>query len=326
MGSRMAANLQNHGHSLVVFNRTRAKAEPLLGPCGSFADSPANLAGQVDVLFTMLAHPDAVEKAALGINGFLNHVGPNALWVDCSSVNPSFSKRMSAEAARREVHFVDAPVTGSAPAAADAKLIFWVGAGLADLENIRPLLLCMGNKIVHTGGPGAGTSMKMVINLLLGTGMAAFAEAMALGEGLGLSSKMLFDSLLGTPAVAPFLAAKRDKIDNRNYEAEFPLRWMQKDMHLATVSAYETGVALPLTNVAKEMYRLAMRDGHATEDFSAIYEFTTGDVGEARRSTTATASMNSEANVRAGFIETDASSPLATIPGERVPSKVRPGR
>jgi len=275
MGSRMAANLQKHGYKLVVFNRTRAKAEPLLGPCGTFSDSPAKLAEQVDVLFTMLAHPDAVEQAALGVDGFLDHLRPNALWVDCSSVNPSFSKKMTAEAARREVRFVDAPVTGSAPAAAEAKLIFWVGADPADLEAIRPLLLCMGNKIVHTGGHGAGTSMKMVINLLLGTGMAAFAEAMALGEGLGLSSKMLFDSLLGTPAVAPFLAAKRDKIDNRNYEAEFPLRWMQKDMHLATASAYETGVALPLTNVAKEMYRLAMRDGHATEDFSAIYEFVT---------------------------------------------------
>jgi 3-hydroxyisobutyrate dehydrogenase/glyoxylate/succinic semialdehyde reductase len=275
MGSRMAANLQKHGNSLVVFNRTRAKAEPLLGPCGTFSDSPAKLAEQVDVLFTMLAHPDAVEQAALGANGFLNHLRPNALWVDCSSVNPSFSKKMAAEAARREIHFVDAPVTGSAPVAAEAKLIFWVGADIADLERTRPLLLCMGNKIVHTGGHGAGTSMKMVINLLLGTGMAAFAEAMALGEGLGLTSKMLFDSLLGTPAVAPFLASKREKIESGNYDAEFPLRWMQKDMHLATVSAYETGVAMPLANVTKEIYRLAMRDGHATEDFSAIYEFAT---------------------------------------------------
>jgi 3-hydroxyisobutyrate dehydrogenase-like beta-hydroxyacid dehydrogenase len=275
MGSRMAANLQKHGYSLVVFNRTRAKAEPLLGPCGTFSDSPAKLAEQVDVLFTMLAHPDAVEQAALGANGFLNHLRPNALWVDCSSVNPSFSKKMAAEAARREIHFVDAPVTGSAPVAAEAKLIFWVGADIADLERTRPLLLCMGNKIVHTGGHGAGTSMKMVINLLLGTGMAAFAEAMALGEGLGLTSKMLFDSLLGTPAVAPFLASKREKIESGNYDADFPLRWMQKDMHLATVSAYETGVAMPLANVTKEIYRLAMRDGHATEDFSAIYEFAT---------------------------------------------------
>ena len=273
MGSRMAANLQKHGYDLVVFNRTRAKAQPLIDDGATFAESPAKVAEQVDVLFTMLAHPDAVEQAALGRDGFLSHLKPNALWIDCSSVNPSFSKTMAAEAARREVHFVDAPVTGSAPVAAEAKLVLWVGADGADLERVRPLLLCMGSKIVHTGGNGMGTSMKMVINLLLGNAMASFAEAMALGQGLGLSQKMLFDSLFGTPAVAPFLAGKRDKIDNRNYEAEFPLRWMQKDMHLATVSAYETGVAMPVTNVAKEIYRLAMRDGHDTEDFSAIYDY-----------------------------------------------------
>jgi 3-hydroxyisobutyrate dehydrogenase-like beta-hydroxyacid dehydrogenase len=275
MGSRMAANLQKHGSSLVVFNRTRAKAEALLGPCGTFADSPAEVADRVDVLFTMLAHPDAVEQAALGANGFLDHLKPGALWVDCSSVNPSFSKKMAAAAAARKIHFVDAPVTGSAVPAAEAKLIFWAGADPADLETIRPLLLCMGNKIVHAGGQGMGTSMKMVVNLLLGTGMAAFAEAMALGEGLGISREMLFGSLLGMPAVAPFLASKREKIDSGNYEAEFPLRWMQKDMHLASVSAYESGVAMPLSDAAKELYRLAMREGYAGQDFSAIYDYLT---------------------------------------------------
>src|SRR5207302_9564404 len=156
MGIRMAANLQKHGNSLVVFNRTRAKAESLLGPCGTFSDSPAQLAEHVDLLFTMLAHPDAVEQAALGANGFLNHLRPNALWVDCSSVNPSFSQKMAAEAARRQIRFVDAPVTGSAPVAAEAKLTFWVGAKEVDLEAIRSLLLCMGNKIVHAGGHGMG--------------------------------------------------------------------------------------------------------------------------------------------------------------------------
>ncbi len=273
MGSRMAANLQKQGYSLVVFNRTRAKAEPLLGPCGTFSDSPAKLAQQVDVLFTMLADPGAVEQAALGDNGFLDHLRPHALWVDCSSVNPSFSKRMAAEAARHHVHFVDAPVTGSALPAAEAKLVFWAGAELADLEGIRPLLLCMGNRIVHAGGHGAGTSMKTVVNLLLGNAMAAFAEGMALGEGLGISRKVLFDSLLGTPAVAPFIALKREKIESGNYEAEFPLRWMQKDLHLASVSAYESGVAMPVTNAAKELYRLAMMEGHAIQDFSALYAY-----------------------------------------------------
>jgi 3-hydroxyisobutyrate dehydrogenase-like beta-hydroxyacid dehydrogenase len=277
MGSRMAGNLQKHGHSLVVFNRTRAKAEPLLGPCGTFSDSPAKVADQVDILFTMLADPDAVEQAALRANGFLNYLPQNALWVDCSSVNPSFSKKMAAAAAARQIRFVDAPVTGSAAVATEGNLVFWVGAEDADLETIRSFLLCMGNRIVHVGGHGMGTSMKMVINLLRGNAMAAFAEGMALGEGLGISRQVLFDSLLGMPAVAPFIAAKREKIEGGNYQPEFPLRWMQKDMHLASVSAYESGVAMPVTNVAKEVYRLAMREGHGTDDFSAIYEFAMGD-------------------------------------------------
>jgi 3-hydroxyisobutyrate dehydrogenase/glyoxylate/succinic semialdehyde reductase len=221
----------------------------------------------------MLPQPDALEQVALGNTGFLEHLRSNALWVDCSSVNPSFSKKMAAEASRRWVRFVDAPVTGSAVPAAEAKLIFWVGAEPADLETIRPLLLCMGNRIVHVGTHGMGASMKMVVNLLMGNAMAAFAEGMALGEGLGISRNVLFDLLLGTSAVAPFLASKRAKIESGNYEAEFPLRWQQKDLHLAAVSAFESGVAMPVTNAAKELYRLAMMEGYATQDFSAIYEY-----------------------------------------------------
>jgi 3-hydroxyisobutyrate dehydrogenase/glyoxylate/succinic semialdehyde reductase len=282
MGSRMAANLRKHDYSLLVFNRTRGKAEPLLDRGATLADSPPKLAEQVDVLITMLAHPDAVEQAALGANGFLSHLKSNTIWIDCSSVNPSFSKKMAGAAAAGQIRFIDAPVTGSAPLAADGKLTFWVGGNAVDVEAIRPLLLCMGNKIVHVGGPGMGTSMKMVINLLLGTGMAAFAEAMELGQGLGLSQQMLFDSLLSTPAVAPFLSLKREKIERGNYEAEFPLRWMRKEICISPVSAYESGVALTVTNVTKEIYRLAMRGGHETKDFSAIYEFAMGDDGKGR--------------------------------------------
>src|SRR4051812_31074565 len=184
MGSRMAANLQNYGYDLVVFNRTRAKAQQLIERGASFAESPASLAREVDVVFTMLAHPDAVREAALGDDGFLHHLRGDAFWVDCSSVNPSFTNEMAAAAATRRIRFVDAPVTGSAPVADLGKLVFWVGADPDDLERIRPLLLCMGNRIVHVGGHGMGTSMKMVVNLLLGIDMAAFAEALALGERL----------------------------------------------------------------------------------------------------------------------------------------------
>src|SRR6266446_3435564 len=319
MGNRMAANLQKKGHSLVVFNRTCAKAEPLIAEGAEWADSPAVLARQVEVIFTMLAHPDAVEEAALGGDGFLRgafknrrngrsrrgneaefasgpqsaslprrlrlleralgflrHPGSAQMWIDCSTVNPSFSRKMAVEANARGVSFLGAPVTGSKGQAELAKLTFWVGGEESDLETCRPLLECMGNRIVHCGGPGTGASLKMVMNQLLGTTMAVFAEGLILGESLGRSREFLFEALLGGPAAAPFLALKRERIEKGNYEpADFPLRWLQKDLHLTAVSAYETGAAMPLTNAAKELYRLAIRDGRGSEDFSAIYDYLT---------------------------------------------------
>jgi 3-hydroxyisobutyrate dehydrogenase/glyoxylate/succinic semialdehyde reductase len=274
MGSRMAANLQKRGHSLVVFNRTREKADPLLAEGATWADSPAALAGQIEVLFTMLAHPDAVEEAALGKDGFLAHLPAGRIWVDCSTVNPSFSRKMAAEAAARNIRFLDAPVTGSKGAAALAQLSFWVGGDASDLKTCRPLLQSMGNKIVHCGGHGMGASLKMVMNQLLGTIMAGFAEALVLGESLGLSREVLFDTTFGGPVAAPFLALKRERIEKGNYQqADFSLRWLHKDLHLVAVSAYESGAAMPLTNGAKEVYQLAIREGHGEEDFSAIYQY-----------------------------------------------------
>jgi 3-hydroxyisobutyrate dehydrogenase/glyoxylate/succinic semialdehyde reductase len=274
MGSRMAANLQKHGHSLFVFNRTRAKAEPLLAQGAKWADSPAALAPQVEIIFTMLAYPDAVEEAALGKDGFLSHLESGRMWVDCSTVNPSFSKKMAAEAQARGIRFLGAPVTGSKGPAAEAKLIFWVGGDAADLEACRPLLQSMGSRIVHCGGPAMGTSVKMVMNQVLGTFMAAFSEGLILGQSLGISRAVLFEALFNGPAAAPFIAVKRPRIEAENYgQADFELRWLQKDLHLAAMSAYETGVAMPLTNAAKEIYRLAIRDGHGDEDISAIYGY-----------------------------------------------------
>jgi 3-hydroxyisobutyrate dehydrogenase-like beta-hydroxyacid dehydrogenase len=135
MGSRMAANLQKRGHSLVVFNRTREKADPLVAEGAKWADSLAALASQVEVIFTMLAHPDAVEEAVLGKDGFLSHLRPGQMWVDCSTVNPSFSRKMAAEAQAQGIRFLDAPVTGSKGQAALAKLTFWVGGEATDLEH-----------------------------------------------------------------------------------------------------------------------------------------------------------------------------------------------
>jgi 3-hydroxyisobutyrate dehydrogenase/glyoxylate/succinic semialdehyde reductase len=274
MGSRMAANLQKHGHALVIFNRTREKADSLIADGSRWADSPAALASQVEVVITMLAHPAAVEEAALGENGFLSELAPGQMWIDCSTVNPSFSKKMADEANEHGVQFLGAPVSGSKGMAAAAKLTFLVGGQAGDLETYRPLLECMGNKIIYCGGPGMGAALKIVMNQLLGTVMAAFAESLVLGGSLGLSREIMFDALLSGPAAAPFLSVKRERIEKRDFKhADFPLQWLQKDLQLATVSAYETGVPMPVTNVAKEIYRLAIREGRGEEDFSAIHDY-----------------------------------------------------
>ena len=127
MGSRMAGNLQRSGCDLVVYNRTRDKAASLVSKGASWADTPAAVAEQAEIVFTMLAHPAAVEEAALGQDGFLYRLQPQALWVDCSTVNPSFSREMASEAQARKMRFLDAPVAGSREPAARGELVFFVG-------------------------------------------------------------------------------------------------------------------------------------------------------------------------------------------------------
>ena len=182
MGSRMAENLRKKGHELVVYNRTKKKAEPLIAAGAVWAPTPADVAKQVSVLITMLAKPDAVaETALLGKYGFLNHLADNSLWIDCSTVNPSFSRLMASEAKQRRVRFLDAPVTGSRGPAEQAQLLFFVGGEKADLDEARPLLEAMGKAVHHIGNHGMGTSMKMVGNLILAQAMVAFSEAIVLG-------------------------------------------------------------------------------------------------------------------------------------------------
>lgn len=273
MGSRMAKNLLKAGHRLAVYNRTQARAEPLLAQGATPAESPAALAGQVEVLFTMLSTPEAVQAAALGDGGFLDHLDKGTIWVDCTTVNPSFSRHMAAQAAERQVRFLDAPVAGSKTPAEQGELLFLVGGDEDDVTACRPLFEAMGRGVVHLGDQGMGASLKMVFNSLLGQAMLAFSEAMALGQALGLEEEQLLEALAGSPAVPPFIAGKRAKIETGDYEADFPLQWMRKDLQLAAQTAYEVGVPAPAVNAVKEVYALAVQNGWGEKDFSAIYQF-----------------------------------------------------
>ncbi len=283
MGSRMAANLQNAGHDLIVHNRTRGKADDLVNGGATWADSPASMAKQrgvqqVNTLITMLAHPDAVHETALGDDGFLTHLPEGVLWIDCSTGHKSFTQEMARAAASHGVRFVEAPVAGSKNQAAGAQLVFFAGGESANVDGARPLLEAMGQRVVHVGEAGMGTALKLVINHMLATSMVAVAEGLALGQGLGLSRETLLDVLVGGPVTAPFVAGKREKLTSGDYgDTEFPLRWMQKDMQMVATAAYESGVGMPLASVAKEVYQLAVQRGLGDGDFAGIASFYTNE-------------------------------------------------
>lgn len=269
----MAQQLLSTDARLSVYNRTISKADPLAEQGAIVADSPGELAASSDILFTMLSTPEAVREAALGEEGFLSSMKADTLWCDCSTVNPSFSREMNKEAEKRGLRFMDTPVAGSTAPAESGELLFLVGGEQRDLEQARPFLEVMGKKTVHAGEVGQGAALKMVFNLLLGEAMAAFSEGMHLGQSLGLSKDMLMEALVGAPVVAPFIAAKKEKIKTNDYDPEFPLKWMHKDLHLAAQSGYESGASLPAGNVIKELYALAEREGLSEQDFSALYSF-----------------------------------------------------
>jgi 3-hydroxyisobutyrate dehydrogenase/glyoxylate/succinic semialdehyde reductase len=272
MGQRMAMNLLDDGVQLVVWNRTALRADPLVERGVARADTPAAVARQVDLVITMLVHPETVESVARGADGLLAGPRAGALWVDCSTVDPSFSRAMAEAASRQDVRFVDAPVLGTKGPAADGTLLFVAGGARDDVAEAQPLFDVMGRKTLHVGTAGLGTSLKMVFNLLLGTAMTAFVEGMALGQALGIEQADLLEALLGSAVVPPFLEYKRAKLEAGDYEADFQLKWMHKDLHLATQSAYEEGVPLPLVNAAKETYAMAVRDGLGDDDFAVIYK------------------------------------------------------
>lgn len=273
MGSRMAANILNSGYDLKVYNRTKEKAKELLAQGAEWSDSPEEVAKNTDILFTMLENPKVVEELASEKKGFLDTLKKNSLWVDCSTVNPSFSEKMGKLANDKGIRFMDAPVSGSKKPAEDGELLFLIGGDEDDLKEVKPLLDKMGKATAHIGPVGKGSAMKIMINQLLGQSMLAFSESLNLGIAMGIDKKTAMDILLQTPVTAPILNVFRSRIENNDYEPNFPLKHLQKDLHLFTDTAYELGQPSPLTNTAKEVYGLAKHKNMADMDFSAVFKF-----------------------------------------------------
>ena len=137
---------------------------------------------EADVVFNMLANPEAVEQVFLEDGAALSHMKSEAIWVDCSTVNPSFSLRAAQAAAKAGMRFMDAPVAGTNPQAANAELVFFAGAEKDLLETVEPFLNMMGNKVLPIGETGKGASFKMLVNIMLAQSMTIFSEAVLLGK------------------------------------------------------------------------------------------------------------------------------------------------
>ncbi|MCB0641051.1 MAG: NAD(P)-dependent oxidoreductase, partial [Phaeodactylibacter sp.] len=193
MGSRMAGHLLKNGQSLHVYNRTATAAEALEPLGARVADTAVDAVADADVVFTMLSNPEVVADVATGEQGFLRHLKPGYLWVDCSTINPSFARQMADAAAKMEVRYLDAPVAGSKPQAEAAALAFFVGGTAEDLDTVRSLLEWMGSKVIHAGAVGQGAALKMLVNAMLAQSMVVFAESLLLGEKLGLEKSFLLD-------------------------------------------------------------------------------------------------------------------------------------
>ncbi len=273
MGSRMAMNLLTEGYDLTISNRTKEKAQTLLDKGAKWADSPAELVSSVDLLFTMLSTPAAVEAVASGSKGFLQNISQGAVWVNCSTVDPDFTMQMAGLAEEKSVSYLDAPVAGTKGPAESGDLVFLVGGSEGDVSKCQPYFDCMGKKTVHLGEAGKGSAMKMLFNLMLGCTMAAYSETLVLGEALGFSKDDIGKVLLDAPVTAPFVKMKHPLIAANDFEEHFPLCWMRKDLHLAADAAYKSGIALPALNSIKEIYGLAEKQGLGRKDFAAIYQF-----------------------------------------------------
>lgn len=281
MGTEMATHLltnsKEHNFELTVYNRSKEATKELESKGAKVANSVKEAVKDADIVFSMLANPEAVESVFFRENeknkNALSSMKQNALWIDSSTVNPSFSLKSFEEAKKYNVKFIDAPVAGSKPQAKNKELVFFVGATKEEIEKIESYLLMMGSKIMPLGEVGKGSSFKMIVNIMLAQSMLIFSESVLLGEAMGLSRDFLLDTLPNLAVSAPFTKFKAEKIKEEDYEVQFPLELMHKDLHLATLTAYEQNQPLFLANLTKEIFASAKKEGLGRLDFSAIHQF-----------------------------------------------------
>jgi 3-hydroxyisobutyrate dehydrogenase len=273
MGRPIARRLLQFGYKLMAYNRDRRKAETMVGDGASVAKTIAELAFHADVILSCLANDDAVRSVYMGPEGIFANVHQGSIIIEMSTVHPETSRELYKRGSELKVHVLDVPISGSTPAAEQGTLTLFGGGDEEIFHAAEPLFHAIARQYFYLGSNGSGTTMKLVVNTLLGIGMQAIAEAVALGQKAGLNRERIFEVLSHTAVVAPAHIGKLTRAAANDYSPQFATRLMNKDFGLILKTAAELRVPMPATAAAFQINTAEAAD-FADEDFSAVIRLT----------------------------------------------------
>ena len=265
MGRGMATNLAKAGHEVSVWNRTPGKEVE----GARLAASPVDAVQGAEVVWLCVSDTTAVESVLFGPNGVEQSLTEGMIIADSSTISPSATRNFAERVAKKGAQYVDAPMTGSKPAAEGGTLLFIVGGDEQTIERLKPLFAAMGKKIFRMGEVGKGQSAKLVMNLQIAMIYEGFAEALTLAAKLGVDAETLMPLVNASMVRSGVVEYKSPFVLRRDFTANFPLRLMRKDIRLALEAAKEARVKLPGLETVEDIYEMAIEDGHAELDYAA---------------------------------------------------------
>ncbi|XP_047346423.1 3-hydroxyisobutyrate dehydrogenase, mitochondrial [Vespa velutina] len=284
MGGHMAKNILKKGYKLKVFDVDKSAMSNLVEAGANAASTITEMVKDVDVIISMLPSNQHVLDCYIGDNGILSSVKKNVLLIDSSTIDPFVSQEISKETEKREVKFIDAPVSGGTNAARDGTLTFMVGGSNANFEAAKSILEIMGSRIVHCGDIGMGQAAKLCNNMLLAISMIGTAEIFNLGQRLGLKQNVLNEIVNSSSGRCwsselynPVPGLLPNVPSSKNYEGGFSTLLMAKDLSLAQSVATRTDTLIPLGSLAHQIYRMLNSHGLSQKDFSIVYQFMKGN-------------------------------------------------
>jgi 3-hydroxyisobutyrate dehydrogenase-like beta-hydroxyacid dehydrogenase len=269
MGAPIAGRLLQ-GNQLYGTNRTRAKASALIERGLRWRDTPREIAAAAQVVFSMVTDDAALAAITSGPDGILAGLQPGALYIDMSTVSPAASRDLASQVLAAGATMIDAPVSGSVPAAETGTLAIMVGGPEAAFQAAAPLLHQLGSNVTHVGGNGQGLLLKLAINISLATQMLAFSEGMLLAERGGIDPGLAARAMTASAVGSPMLLARAPLVLDLPEQAWFEMRLMHKDIRLALEAARESGVPLPAASAAEAALSQAEDLGYGHRDIAGL--------------------------------------------------------